>query len=252
MSKKILLVSGHLPSDVRGQMSGGEGKLNIELVHLIEKNLKQYCELTVYPDNRDLYKDLKQNNPVYDIRNYDYVLEIHFNSYDGRARGSSIQIHESYKGGITVEKRIINNIAAFGFKKRGTDGIVRRSDLLVMNRCLKYGVDHALLETCFADNKEDISIYEKNKEAIGRAVANGIIDGFGLKNIIKTDNKKSAEIVNCTVLNVRMTPNGRVTGTLKRGNIVEVTGKGKDSDGDVWAKIKYNNLSGYVWPKYLK
>ena len=61
MSKRILLVSGHLPSDVRGQLYGGEGKLNIELVHPIEAKLKDYCELTLYPDNRDLYRDIMKH-----------------------------------------------------------------------------------------------------------------------------------------------------------------------------------------------
>ena len=247
--KKILLVSGHSPSDIRGQMYGGEGKLNIELVHLIEKNLEQCCELTVYPDNRDLYKDLKQNRAVCDIRNFDYIFEVHFNSStDGKARGSSIQIHKAYKGGITVEQRIINNIAAFGLKKRGTNGVVRRDDLLVMNRCLKYGVDYALLETCFGDNRDDMAIYEKNKLAIAKAIADGIIEGFGLD----ASGKKKGTVVNCSTLNVRKTPNGVIAGTVKRGTIVEVIGGGIDSDGDYWHMISYAGLTGYVWVDYLR
>lgn len=245
MSKKILLVSGHLPSDVRGQLFGGEGRLNIELVHLIENNLKSYCELTIYPDNRDLYRDLKNGNAVYDIRDYDYILEVHFNA--GGGRGTNIQLHSLYKGGTSVEQNIIDRVASFGFRKRGANGITRRSDLLIMNRCYKYGIDHALIETCFGDSAADMAIYEAHKTEIGKAIADGIIEGFGLSG----SEAKQMQVVNCSVVNIRQTPNGRVVATAKKGTTINIIGSGKDSDGDEWLEVRSGQHTGYVWPKYL-
>lgn len=58
-------------------------------------------------------------------------------------------------------------------------------------------------------------------------------------------------VVNCSALYVRETPNGTAVGVLKGGLAVEVIGEGKDSDGDVWKKVRSGVIEGYVWPKYL-
>ncbi len=247
--KKILVVAGHSPEDVRGCLFGGEGKLNVELVTLIVSNLSPYCELTVYPLERDLYEDVKDGCCELDLVDYDYIIEIHFNAYNGHARGTSIQIHADYTGGISVEQAIVNNVAAFGFKKRGENGIVRRDDLLIMNTCLELGVDHALLETCFGDNAEDMAIYQKNKSAIAKAISDGIIDAFGLVEI-GTPARRGV-VVNCFALNIRKTPNGEVIGTVSAGKHVTIIGSDPDFDGDMWSKVHYKNITGYVWPKYI-
>lgn len=64
--------------------------------------------------------------------------------------------------------------------------------------------------------------------------------------------KQTVTVVNCSVLNIRKTPNGAIAGTVKVGTVLKVSGFGKDSDGDVWMQIRSGSLAGYVWPKYIE
>ena len=122
-----------------------------------------------------------------------------------------------------------------------------------MNTCLRKGVDYALIEVCFYDNTSDMNLYNKNKDKVAQAIADGIIDGFGLdasKPANTTTTK--ATVVNCNYLNVRKTPNGiEILGTVRGGSTVYIIGSGKDSDGDTWHKVQAGSLIGYVWPKYI-
>lgn len=179
MSKKILLVSGHTSGHNRCKATGvNEGDLNIELVQLIHPILAKYAAVTVYPCERDMYHDVRDGRCQVNFTDYDYIFEVHFNA--GGGRGTSIQIHSNYTGGTSVEQTVIDRVAAFGFRKRGTNGIVGRSDLLNMNMALRKGVDYALIEVCFYDSAADLAIYQPNKGKIAQAIAGGIADAFGL------------------------------------------------------------------------
>ena len=179
--KRILLVAGHTPGHNYSRLTGvNEGDLNIELVRLLKKRLMAYVEVTVYPEERDLYRDHLAGVSRVRFRDYDYVFEVHFNAGGGQGRGTSVQLHKDYKKGITVEQGIADRLGVVGFRKQGTNGIVRRGDLYNMNLAFRQGVDYALLETCFYDNKEDLSLYRSHKAAVADAIADGICQGFGL------------------------------------------------------------------------
>ena len=259
--KKILLVSGHTSGYNKCKETGvNEGDLNIELVELIRPILKQYAEVTTYPKSRDMFKDNRDGKCRVDMSSFDYIFEVHFNGYDGTARGTSVQIHEDYKGGISVEQTIVDNIAKFGFKKRGNNGIVRRDDLLNMNKAFQLGVDYALLETCFYDNKADMAIYTENKSEIAKAIVDGIVDAFGLKPlvtetpVVKPEPVKKEEVVDTSYkvrvsidnLRIRKGPGTNYAATGKytgKGTFTIVdTKSGKGSDAG-WGKLK----SGAGW-----
>lgn len=190
---RILLVSGHTSGHNYSANTGrNEGDLNIEQVKLIKPRLDKYADVDVYPYDRDMYKDTKNGKLKVNYNDYDYIFEVHFNGFNGNARGTSIQIHTNYKGGISVEQGIVDRIAAIGFKKRGTNGIVRRDNLLNMSTALSCGVDYALVEVCFYDNHWDMLLYSDNKAAVAQAIADGITVGFGLK---KTENVVEPEPV---------------------------------------------------------
>ena len=258
---KILLVSGHTSGYNACKSTGvNEGDLNIELVKKIKSLLSKYAEVDVYPYDRDMYKDIRDSRCQVSLPSYRYILEVHFNAYDGSARGTSIQIHSNYKGGISVEQGIIDNVSAIGFKKRGTNGIVRRNDLLNMNTCLRLGIDYALIETCFYDSVADMNVYRNNKDNVAKAIVNGIVNGFGINEGSHNSNSDSHSentavgvVCNCYKLNVREEPNGKlILGILDRGDTVNIIGTGKDSDGDTWYKVQKSGLIGYVWPKYIQ
>lgn len=178
---RILLVSGHTGGYNKCATTGvNEGDLNIELVENIKGILDKYAEVEVYPHERDMYKDLKAGVVLLDLRAFDYIFEVHFNGSDGRGRGTSIFLHTDYNGGVSVEHGILMNMEALGFKLRGEGGFNRKNTLLNMNTAFYAGVDYALIETCFYDNVEDMDRYKVNKHAVAVAIADGIIQGFGL------------------------------------------------------------------------
>lgn len=252
---KILLVSGHKPGHNACKATGvNEGELNAELVRTLLPLLSPYADVEAYPYDRDMYLDNKNGCLKVNLKDYRYIFEVHFNA--GGGRGTSVQLHSSYRGGISVEQAIVDNVAALGFKKRGSNGIVRRDDLLNMNTTLRLGIDYALIETCFYDSTADMALYRQKKEAVAQAIVNGIIDGFGLKSgnsgATSGQSTKTVTVTGCSSLNVRRTPNGAILGTVRVGTTLTVVGTGKDSDGDIWYKISAGSLTGYVWPKYVR
>lgn len=180
---KILLISGHGQGDP-GACSRGyqEATLTRELVSALSTILKQYADVTVFDTDLNMYKYLKTK--TFDFRQYDYVLEIHFNACvndvkgNGKTTGVEILVHPSEKG-TTVEELIVDNISKIGFTNRG---VKARSNLQNMNICKgKQGVSYALLETCFIDDADDMKLYNARKSDVVMATAEGIIKGFGLK-----------------------------------------------------------------------
>ena len=190
---KILLIAGHGAGDP-GAIGNGyhEADLTRELLKLIKLKLSKFAEVSVFDTNKNLYTFLKKNK--YNFKKYDYVFEIHFNaaaydrSGDGKTTGTEILVHPNEKG-VTVEENILKRIEKIGFRNRG---VIVRTNLQNMN-IVKGGqnVSYALLETCFIDDKDDMALYAKRKEAVAFAVAEGIAEGFGLIIPIETETKEN-------------------------------------------------------------
>lgn len=172
---KILLISGHGAGDPGACANGlKEADLTIEMVKGIKPLLDPYATVDLYPTDRNAYKDIQNGCLKVNFTNYDYVLEIHFNS--GGGKGTEIYITSKEKG-HSVEDRIIANLTKLGLRNRG----VKVTDFLVIKTAKNKGVSSALLETCFIDSAADVKLYKNNKQKFYSSVANGIIDGFGLK-----------------------------------------------------------------------
>lgn len=180
---KILLISGHGAGDP-GTVSqfGKEADETIYMVEKIKKTLSAYAQVDLYPTERNAYKDAKAGKLAVNFGNYNYVLEVHFNSGaadlkgNGRTTGTEIYVTTAEKT-VGVETKIVQSIAALGFKNRG----VKRTNFTVIYRAKAAGVSSALLEVCFIDDKDDMSIYAAKKAQIAAAVANAIAVQFGLK-----------------------------------------------------------------------
>lgn len=180
---KILLISGHGAGDP-GAVSqfGKEADETIYMVEEIKKTLSAYAQVDLYPTERNAYKDAKAGKLAVDFGNYGYVLEVHFNSGaadlkgNGRTTGTGIYVTTAEKT-VGVETKIVQSIAALGFKNRG----VKRTNFTVIYRAKAAGASSALLEVCFIDDKDDMSAYAAKKTQIAAAVANAIAVQFGLK-----------------------------------------------------------------------
>lgn len=178
---KILLIAGHGQGDP-GAVANGykEADLTREVVKLLKSQLDNYADVTIADTTKNWYK--YENRVKFDFTPYDYVLEIHFNAGandtkgNGTTTGTEIYITTSEKT-HGVETNIVNGIASIGFKNRG----VKRKNWAVINKAKQQGVSSALLEVCFIDDIDDIKLYQAKKAEVIKAIANGIITGFSLK-----------------------------------------------------------------------
>lgn len=184
--KNILIIAGHggTPYDPGACGCGQkEAVLTRELAKLVQAELQKISgvKATLYDTNNDAYKILKNGGSL-PLSGVNYVIELHFNAAandlngDGRTTGVEVLVHTS-ESGVTVEEAICKKIAALGFTNRG---VKRRSGLLVMNTVKRHGISHALIETCFIDDKDDMNLYLSNKQNVARAIAQGVAEGFGL------------------------------------------------------------------------
>ena len=174
---RILLIAGHGQGDP-GAVGCGykEADLTRRVVNGIEPILSRYAEVVVFDPAVKMSNFLARGGK-YDFTSFDCVWEIHFNAFNTKSKGSEILLHPSEKA-VEVEENILKNLSAIGFINRG---VKRRTDLIVMNTCKAQGVSYALIEVCFIDNSEDMTLYINNASLVNEAIAEGVIEGFKLK-----------------------------------------------------------------------
>ena len=190
---KILLIAGHggSPYD-SGAVGCGytEAVETRRMATAIAPLLRNYgFEVVMYDQKNDAYKVLKNGGSL-PLSGVSYVIELHLNAAandpkgNGKTTGVEVLVHTG-ETGITVEQAICRRIAALGFTSRG---VKRRGDLLVMNTVHRKGISHALIETCFVDDADDMKLYKAKFYAIAHAIADGVAEGFG-KTVQKEDDE---------------------------------------------------------------
>jgi len=268
-SFKLLVMAGH-GRNMDGSWDPGaigcecqEANLTRELTKLIKAAADvQGLPCDIAPD-RNHYSFFK-NGGVYDVTGYNYVLEVHFNASattdpagDGRKKGTMFYIDRSEKG-HTVEDTILRKLIEIG-SVQAWDGVVitqrqesYKNGLMVQNAIRRQGVSHAVLETCFITDMDDILWYQRNKKLIATKIIEGIIEGFGLA--------KDADGIPCydyvgkgiataealESMNVRESPNiyGTLAGVVYTGQRVEVLNQYESG----WLRIVWpGSVDGYAF-----
>lgn len=196
----ILLIAGHGAGDpgAIGRVNGKtykEADLTRQVVSGLEKYLKPYANVSVYPTGSNAFDDQQLGKflGLGNVKNQDYVLEIHFNastadSGNGKVKGTEAFVTTS-EAGVTVEQQILANLQKLGYTNRG----VKRKNWSVINAAKRAGVSSCLLEVCFIDDGDDMALYEKTKAKAAEAIALGVAEGFGLlkaKEKITVEEKK--------------------------------------------------------------
>ena len=194
----VLIIAGHGQGDVGAigyyaKNTYYEYQLTREFASLIGSKLAASgsgVNVTMYDQNYDCYQVIakRKAGPDPDFEKYDYVLEVHFNATvsaskdpngDGVCKGAGMYVNSAKKD-TTLDRKIIASIASktgFAIWGRGT-GIFTSSGLLNARTCQELGVSYGLLETAFIDDKDDITFYKKNKDAMAQAVANAVASHF--------------------------------------------------------------------------
>ena len=172
---KVLLIAGHGAGDSGAVGNGStEQQQTRKVVEGVGKVLQRLgVNVTTYPTSKNAFKEYQKGTLNFG-GTFDYVLEIHFNSYDGNARGTEIFVTTSEQY-VTVEECIMKNLSKY-FLNRG----VKKTNFSVIQTAKNKGLSSALLEVCFIDNYSDMQTYFKNFDGICQSIAYGVAIGFGL------------------------------------------------------------------------
>lgn len=253
---KLLLIAGH-GRNQNGSWDPGaigcgyqEANLTRELVGLI----KPICDANNLPcdviTDTNMYSYFKVGKE-FDFRPYNYVLEIHFNASptktetpDGEMKGSMCFIDQS-ETGHSVEDKILQGLYDIGSKQAWDGATITQKNyptgLMVQNHVRSQGVSHAVLETCFITDGDDMEWYQALKNEIASRIVQGIVDGFGLNAGFPNTTWCGKGIATGEAImdmNVRMGPsvNAKWIGVVNEGEKVEVLEMLENG----WLKI--------VWP----
>ncbi len=265
MSFKLLLMAGH-GRNTDGSWDPGacgcgyqEAVLARELVKLLKAVAdRDGIPCDIAPD-RNHYSFFKHGG-VYDVTSYTYVLEVHFNAsaktdYTGDRvmKGSMMYIDRSEKG-HSVEDAILSNLYKAG-SRQAWDGVVVSqrqwpTGLMVQNRVRAQGVSHAVLETCFMSDKDDVDWYLNNKVKIAEAIINGIKTGFGLGK--QQSFKPYMVKITDPALNIRKGPgtNTAVVGCIRGMGVYTIISESAGPGASKWGELRSG--AGWISLDYTK
>lgn len=180
----VLIIAGHggTPYDPGAPGCGyTEAVETRRMANAVAPLLRAYgFDTALYDQSKDAYKVVTQGGSL-PLTGVGYVIEFHLNSAakdpggNGYTTGTEIFVHTN-EAGVTVEEAILRRVCALGFRNRG---IKRSSGLAVLRHVHSRGISHALVETCFIDDRDDMALYAAKFDAIARAIADGVAEGFG-------------------------------------------------------------------------
>lgn len=122
--------------------------------------------------------------------NADLFASFHFNkaydNYNG-ALGTEVCVYSEYE----IAKRVVNAIAALGFKNRGQK--IRRGLYELKHTSMK----SMIVETCFVEATEDVALYRKiGPDAIGKAIAEAISNKTTTTTPVSNTDESTNEVNN--------------------------------------------------------
>ena len=237
---KINVHAGHNP----------DGKVACGAVGLIKEStearaIKDYVIKYLKADNHTVYDCtvndgksaadvLKKIVTKCDKHDVDIDVSIHLNSGandkkgNNKTTGVEVLVYSDKSKAYDEAKRICDKLAKLGFKNRG---VKVRSDLYYLRKVKSPAL---LIEVAFCDDKDDVTIFNKNKAKIGKLIAEAIVN--------KTINIKPAEfkVKIKTELNVRSGAGTdfKVVTTVNKNEVYTIT----ETSGN-WGKLK----SGAGW-----
>lgn len=238
---KFLLIAGHGAGDPGAGGNGyHEADLTREALKIFRNYLEQYnCQVITYPTNRNCYDDLRYGNAKYNFSNFDCVIEIHFNAYNGSAHGTETL----YRTSKSLATKVTNAIAKCGFLNRGAKF---RSDLQNMNVAYHKGIPYILIETCFIDSKSDMELYYKKIDSVWKNVASAVASFYKIKMLKSNITLSGATYPKKLKKGDRFIVKGKVRSNLELKSVVVVVEDYKTNE-DVKSCTKKVYPSGTVY-----
>lgn len=238
---KILLISGHGAGDC-GAIGNGfkEADLTREVVNILADKLKNYMAVDIYNQARNAYEDVNKRKLQVNFANYNYVFEVHFNAYNGTAKGTEIFVTRE-EPATEVEEKIMNQLSKY-FVVRG----VKRKNFNVIAKARRSGVSSALIEVCFIDNAEDMNIYQNNKDGVVNAIADGILEGFSIEKKREPDLLCNAHIQDIGWTGYKDTSKEMV-GTEGQGKRLEAIQFKANNGLEIQYRVHVQNIGWQDW-----
>lgn len=180
---KIIVDMGH---GLDGQKNSGAVGLVHESkeVRIIGKSVIKYLKGMGHEVIDITYDKPKSNSDSLNTRvnrankhsNADVLISLHLNAFNSKACGSEVL---TYNGKHMIQaERILNNLAKLGFTNRGIKNGTSPRRLAMINSTK---MPSMIIESFFVDSKADVDRYNKNKDAIARAIVEGVT-GQSLSN----------------------------------------------------------------------
>ncbi|MGO5113613.1 N-acetylmuramoyl-L-alanine amidase [Candidatus Avoscillospira sp. LCP25S3_F1] len=180
----LLLIAGHGAGDP-GSVGNGyqEATETRKVVAALSNALNGYCNVSTYPSERNAFSDYKAGalGTTARFSLYNVVLEVHFNALsaspkDGKTKGTEVFIPTTEQH-MSLADRLCRNVSAVGFTNRG----VKFKNYSVISTAKRSGPLAMLLEICFIDDPDDMQVYTSEFDAVIQAIADSIIQEYGLK-----------------------------------------------------------------------
>ena len=239
---KFLIIAGHGDGDPgAGGCGYWEANLTREALPMLASCLRGYDDTDVftYPTARNAYADLKRGRPAYYFQDFDCVVELHFNAFNGKAYGTETLYRTSKGLATAVDKALAK---AGGFTDRGPK---LRTDLQNMNVAYTLEVPYILIETCFIDSKADMSKYEKAKAKVWADVAKAIADYYGLKKVESRIRLTAANYPQELKKGSRFVIKGKVRSAARLKSVAVVVEKETGTDIKEATKKRYTSSRVY-------
>lgn len=167
---KHLVICGH----GKGQSGYDPGAVNRSLGITEADKVREFAQLmAVYSGNQI---DYITDQNVYDYRSlgsigkgYDSITELHFNAFNGQARGTEILIYAGYQPDALDQKLLA------ALSSRFTNRGIKKVDWLYnANVAASKGYNYRLVEIAFIDNNADMAIYEAHKRVLAKEFVQAI------------------------------------------------------------------------------
>ena len=165
----ILVSAGHT---LEGKGTGAvsyinESEENRVLAKIVVEYLKIAGHAVDYHEVNKSNEHVTEQVAYANGKNYDLVVQIHFNAYKKTDKGMGAEtLYASDEGKVFADK--VNAKLSTVFKGRG---IKLRKDLSWLTKTKATSI---LVETCFVDSKLDTDTYKVNKDLVGKLIAEGI------------------------------------------------------------------------------
>lgn len=178
---RIFISAGHGHGDPGGIALGTtEAREMILTRDLLVRELKSRgVEYLSVPDHLDLRQTIRWIN-THSLPG-DVAVEIHGNKFNGSVRGAEVY----YIYGNSERRRdaesLLNNLLAElpELPSRGARPDSRSQHKSGLGFCRQIAIASLLMEVCFIDNRQDLSLLQNSRDKFARGLAKGLIEWSG-------------------------------------------------------------------------